>query len=400
MKTPLYIIAASFGALSLTTAQQYSASSAVQEAWQNRPAIKAAAALVEEAKATRSSASAFPATTLHLGVANNSNVDPDDKDLALVQHLDVFGRTRAATHTAETLVRLAEVELHRAKLSVQSEVIVAHSAVVASTRRLALATELRDLAQQLLHATQRRFELGDIAEVNVIRARIEFDRADQVVELRESELEEANKRFAGALGQLDIQTQELGDFVEMPATEDWDLAHSLPDLMTLAHEADYADARARELNLSSRPDLSFEVRRSPWVDSIRPTFRLQLSFPIFDSNRARNDIRAARLRQEAALHQFRDTLFLAEANLEAAWIHVHAADSQVERSERLVDDARELVAITSQGFERGVLTLVETLEANRALREVEESLVEAEYRRALAIEALLRAGGQLVVTNR
>lgn len=396
MKTPLYIIAVSFGALSLAAAQQYSASSAVQEAWQNRPAIKAAEALVEEAKAARASASAFPATTLHLGVANNSNVDPDDRDLALVQPLDVFGRTRAAAYTAETLVRLAEVELHRTKLAVQSEVIVAHSAVVASTRRLALSTELREVAQQLLHATQRRFELGEIAEVNVIRARIEFDRADQVVKLREAELEEANSRFAGALGQSEYQAQEVGEFIKIPSVEDWDLAQSLPDLMALAHEAEYADARARELNLSNRPELTFEVHRSPWVDSIRPTFRLQLSFPIFDSNRARNDVRAARLRQEAAQHQFSDALLLAAANLEAAWVSLQSADSQVERSERLVDAARELVAIAAQGFERGVLTLVETLESNRALREVEESLVEAEYRRALAVEAYLRAGGQFV----
>jgi outer membrane protein TolC len=62
----------------------------------------------------------------------------------------------------------------------------------------------------------------------------------------------------------------------------------------------------------------------------------------------------------------------------------------------LVEEANELLQISEQGFEAGALTLLESLEAARSLREIEEALLDARFRLATLDVNLLEAEGVLL----
>jgi outer membrane protein TolC len=55
-----------------------------------------------------------------------------------------------------------------------------------------------------------------------------------------------------------------------------------------------------------------------------------------------------------------------------------------------------LLQISEQGFEAGALTLLESLEAARSLREIEEALLDARFRLATLDVNLLEAEGVLL----
>ncbi len=67
---------------------------------------------------------------------------------------------------------------------------------------------------------------------------------------------------------------------------------------------------------------------------------------------------------------------------------------------RITESARTLVAKSQLGLREGQTTVVEVLEATRALREVEQEAVEARQRLAEAQAAVLRASGRLLGEER
>lgn len=387
------IVSSAWGQSEPLTARQ-----AVELAWTNRPIVQAAHAQIEEAKAHRRAATAFPATILTFGRGTDPVPGSTDSDLALIQPLDVFGRNRAAGRTADANVRVAEIGLRESQLEVQTEALTAYNELVAAEKRLVVMKGLLDLATRLHDAALRKVELGDAPEVQAIRARIELDRARQAFELRQTEVLAARQRLSGAVGGLKLGVS--AEFFVAPETEGGDLLSARPDLMAFAGELQVVESRIVEQRLVTRPEVAFEARRSGWTEEVQFGVRLQVSLPLTDYGRNRNEVRALELQREAVQRRLADALVLAEAEFAATKTDVSAAAVQVQRLRELLDDARELVAITQRGFDSGALTLVETLEANRALREVEESLVEAELHLAQGQVALIRSAGQLLEAGR
>ena len=77
-------------------------------------------------------------------------------------------------------------------------------------------------------------------------------------------------------------------------------------------------------------------------------------------------------------------------------VELAAANAQSAGFERLLTDTRELVRVSNVGYREGATALLEVLEATRALRELEENLVEAHLRVAQAQAAYLRTTGTLL----
>ncbi|MFX6815330.1 TolC family protein, partial [Acinetobacter baumannii] len=79
---------------------------------------------------------------------------------------------------------MAEYRLQASQL--QAEVLTAFATAVTSQHQREVAAELVTVSEGLFKATQRRFEEGKIAEVQVTRASVELERAKQSSELRQA----------------------------------------------------------------------------------------------------------------------------------------------------------------------------------------------------------------------
>lgn len=317
-----------------------------------------------------------------------------DNDLALSQHLDLFGRSRLAAAVDRAEAEVARADVRRVQLEVQTEVLGLYNDAVAATGKLAIAKELVEIATRFRDAAKRRTQAGDVPEVQLLRAGIELERASQVQELREAESMAALARLRGAAGQFNGPVSP-SFFSRTPAPGS-KLAQNRPDLLVLAAEIKLIDERIRQERSATRPDIELQLRRSPWMENAQVGLRLQVSVPITDYGRTKSSVKSLRLTRQAAEMQRDDALQLAEGELRSLMVERAAAQSQVARLESLILDAKELMRINQKGFEAGALTLIESLEAARALREIEEALLQAQLQLARIDVALAATEGFLL----
>lgn len=371
-----------------------SATDALALAAKNRPALRAAKLKVEEAHQTSRALGAPPATTLGVGASSRSEVGATDGDLFLSQPLDLFGRTAAGRRVGRATVQLAEAEYAQAATELQNEVLNAYAEAVADSHRKEVADELLKISEALLAATKRRFEEGKVAEIQFTRASIEFERAKQTSLLRSSALNASLKRLGGVIGVDPAGLVVVSDAAISPLTNP-DIANRF-DLLAFNAQAKMAEAEAGLAGTSNRPELDIQLRRSAWNDS--PSYvgaRVQLTWAFWDHGKSRSESTAAKKRAEAARKLLIDAQAKAFAELNAVAIDLEASQSQVRSYEALLVSARGLVSKSQIAYSEGFGTQVDVLEAARALREVEQELVEAKLRLSHVAIAQYRAAGYL-----
>lgn len=371
-----------------------SATDALKLAAQNRPALKSAKLGVEQARNASKALGAFAPTTFLIGASSRSELGSNDQDLQLSQPLDFFGRRRAGQRLGDAGIQFSLAKYISLATDLQNDVLTAYAESVANQHQKEVAAELLKISEGLLVATQRRFEEGRVAETQVTRASIEFERAKQSAELTEADLSASLEKLSGLLGTDKTSIAIEADAkIEPLVSPDFD---GRPDLLILRSQVQIAEADAGVARVSNRPELSVQIVRSPWSND--PGYfagRLQLSWALFDHGKARNETSAAMKRAEAARKLLEDATARARAEIKAAQIALEARQSRITRYEAILLSARDLVAKSQKRYSEGFGTQIDVLEATRALREVEQELVEARQQLSLAVIAQYRASGFL-----
>jgi outer membrane protein TolC len=174
-----------------------------------------------------------------------------------------------------------------------------------------------------------------------------------------------------------------------------------PDLQLLAADVEAAEAEAGIARKGSLPELEVQARRSPWND--RDVFfggRIQLTWSLYDHGKSRFETQAAKRKADAARASYQDAKLRALTELDANAIEIAAAESQVKALTGLLEAARDLVEKSQKGFSGGVSTLIDILEATRALREVEQELAEARLSLNLGVASRFRISGTLIEVSK
>jgi len=370
------------------------ANDALKLAAQNRPALKSAKLGIEQAKASSKAMGAYAPTVFLAGASSRSELGSNDQDLQISQPLDLFGRRKAGQRVGEAGIEFSLAEYVALATDLQTDVLTAFAEAVANQHQKEVAAELLKISEGLLVATKRRFDEGKVAETQVTRASIEFERAKQSAELTSADLNASLQTLSGLLGtdasELKIESDAKIEPLENPAID------GRPDLLILKSQVQIAEAEAGMAKVSNRPELSAQLLRSPW--NKEPGYfagRLQLSWALFDHGKAKNEANAAKTRAEAAQKLLEDATTRARAEVKAAQFALEPRRSQVVRYEVILASARDLVAKSQKGYSEGFGTQIDVLEATRALREVEQELVAARQQLSLAVIAQYRASGYL-----
>lgn len=381
-------------AIACQAQSQISAQDALKIASRHRPALAAAKLRIEQAKASAEALGAVSTLELAVGASSRNDVGATDQDLALTYGIDLFGRRQSAKALGASNVQRAMAAYRAEAIELQFEVLTAFSEAVSAKHQSEVSTELLGVAEGLYSATKRRFDEGKIAELQLTRANIELERAKQAAELLAADYKAAIKRLAGLLGSesdsLSVESDGTIEILVAPTVDD------RPDLLALKAEALIAEAEARVAQASTRPELSFQLVRSPWGnDQGHFVGRAQITWDIFDHGKARNEKRAANLKAEATRRQIIDATTKAQLELAAAKIEIDARQARIQRFQAILDSARDVVAKSQKGFAEGFGTQIDVLEATRALREVEQELVEARQQLSLAVIKQYKASGFL-----
>lgn len=340
-----------------------------------------------------------PATQIGIGQSSRADLGATDQDLFISQSLDIFGRSQANRRLGDAGILSAEANRKQVLLDVQSEVIARFYEATAALQHKQSADSLLAIAESLLNATQRRYEEGKIPEVQVTRATIERDRSVQTALLRASQLKSALTRLAGAIGTTSLISNP--DPSSMLAHIDSFDINLRPDLLARNAELAAAEAELTIAKRSTMPELEVVGLRSPWRgEETHFGARLQLTWSVFDFGKRKFESAAAQSKANAVRAQIADVQQLAESEIRAIQNEFDATNERISSYRTLLELNRILVQKTQLGFDQGVGTLIDVLEASRSLREIEQELAEAQLAANLSLAELYRATGTLVEVNK
>lgn len=259
--------------------------------------------------------------------------------------LETGGRRQARIVLAEDGTKEAELRRRQAELSLKNNARKAF--VELAVARLALEQAQRQIAflDQLVKVATRRFEDGDVAEAEIIRATFEREQLRRTIYPAELRLKQAQVTLNRLLGfPLLTNLQTIDDDILFPDgpiqdSQEWlvpevtdliELARAnRPDLMLTAQQVQSAKDRVRLAKALQSPDVSLQA--SLIHDPVLPSFAYQVGVQVelpWGSNR-RGEVRNAEASVEVAQLQRRVALAEAERSVISAYENYLAARRQM-----------------------------------------------------------------------
>ena len=254
-------------------------------------------------------------------------------------------------------------------------------------RRLTLAEENRDRFARILDINTIRFKKGYIAEVDLIRIRLQMvDFQSQVIQsLQEGETARGDLR----------QLLRLSPKTTLELTTDLDFRRIDPDigkLRTVALEL-RPDIKARRFTYSQResdlklakayriPDVTIGggyAIQGPLGPDNPQQWALNLGLPLPLFNRNQGGIRQAEVAVQTAEADLNKTFNLVENEVEVAYRNLLQSRRLVEAYVGgVLEDARSTFTIVERAYERGGATILDLLDAARTSRTIQQNYIEA-----------------------
>lgn len=256
-------------------------------------------------------------------------------------------------------------------------------------RRLALAEENRDRFARILEVNTIRFKKGYIAEVDLIRIRLQMvDFQAQVIQaIQEADAARADLRVL--LG--------LTPATDLLLTTELDYHRVEPDIDALRIIAQEArpDIRLKRLTRSQRmADLKLaKAYRYPDVtigagvalqgpqgpdNPQQLNFGVGVPLPLF--NRNQGGIAQAEVAVQVAEADLRKTIIQVESQVDVAYRNLVQSRRLVEAYRAgVLEDARLTLTIVEKAYERGGATILDLLDAARTSRTIQQNYIETLY---------------------
>lgn len=316
------------------------------------------------------------------------------------QLFELAGKRGYRIEGAEFGTQSAEASFEDAVRQLSLAVKDAYFRIQLAQRRLALAEENKDRFSRILEVNTIRLKKGFIAEVDLIRIRLQhIDFQSQVIQAIQ-EAESARSELRRLL--------RVSPAIELELTSILEFRRLDPDIAKLGAIAleSRPDIRAKRLILSQRvadlklakayrvPDVTigagYAIQGSRGPDnSNQMTFNLGLPLPLF--NRNQGGIMQAEAAVQSAEADLGKTLNLVENQVDVAYRNLIQSRRMVEAYlGGVLDDARSTFAIVERSYERGGATLLDLLDAARTSRVIQQNFIEALFnyqRNAIQLES-------------
>ncbi len=295
---------------------------------------------------------------------------------------------------------LADIDL--LKLDLAFQVKEAFSGILIAQEKLKYAEQDLELARDFLNKAEVKHAAGDIALVEVLRARVEASKAANAVPVAGNEVRLAKAQLNFLLARKKYEPLEVrGDirrpFVSLNVDELRERALAFrPELKRMRCSLERESLRKKQGALSYLPDFDLGVSRHR-VDGEMTTWDFTLSFPIplFFWQPQRGEIAEA----EALLKSLeKEEEYLRNAislEVEEAAMNALTAGHQIALfEEQILTQAEEVYNMFLFSFQEGEIGGIELIEARRTLIEARKSYADALFNYDITLAALEKSVGQ------
>jgi multidrug efflux system outer membrane protein len=321
--------------------------------------------------------------------------------------VDLFGRLSRASHAAMLDARSQEALLRSTQLLVQAEVAQAYLALRALDAERALVRGTLTTYVEALRLAERRFAAGDVASLDVERARTEVAATESeaiALDRRRAELEHALAVLVGdvASGFTLAEAPWNAQLPVIPAGVPAAILTRRPDIAAAQDGLLAAQQRVGAAKAAWFPSLSLTASGGHASPEIADLFRWSmrawtvgalLGLPILDGGRRDAGVSSANAEMDAAAARYREQVLVAFRDVEDQLAALRHLSGQADAQARAVASAARTTALSDSRYRNGLVSQIELLDAQRSELRNRRAELQVRSARYQATVGLVRALG-------
>ncbi|MDD3608966.1 MAG: TolC family outer membrane protein [Halothiobacillaceae bacterium] len=341
----------------------------------------------------------------------NNDYSYNNKQLQLQLTQTLYNRAQfLQLDLAETQTRQADIDYSAAEQDLLLRVSEAYFNVLKANSQLQLARADLAAVQRQLEQAEKRFEVGLIAITDVADAKASYDQSSALVITSENQVNNAQAALATLTG---IDYKRLADVrtdIETPAPEPRDMhkwVETALEQNLKVRSAEIGNDIARQgielqrsghyptVNLNASYGYQDTNLMGRDIDQLTPSIGVQLSVPLYTGGAVGSKTREATYRFQEAQDKLEGLRRDTRRQTEDAYRGVLTNISSINAYRQAVESARTKLAATEAGYEVGTRTIVDVLNAERAVFSAMRDYLNARYDYLLTNLRLKSASGQL-----
>ncbi|KXZ62031.1 Cobalt-zinc-cadmium resistance protein CzcC precursor [Acinetobacter venetianus] len=303
-----------------------------------------------------------------------------DQELAIgiSQPLDLFGQRKAAQKVAKLSANQVDLEQQRYNAELALIVQYAWSQVALWQLEKSLIAEQLQVSQQNLDATEKRYQAGSIAQVDVERVRIAHLENQRIYQQADLQLQVAQQQLASFWGSDSNQFR-----ISPSVNELWSRAtqvkvdqEQIENLFerSLQLEAQRQQASIEQLKAKSRPQptMTLGVNRTRSVDqNTENQLRLGVEIPLNIFNKQKYGIQIAEAKQTLIQQQQRFYRQQNQMDIDVRLAELKGLQAQFQQlNNQQIPLATQVQQKTLQGFRLGKFAVTDVQQATVQLQDV------------------------------
>jgi len=328
--------------------------------------------------------------------------DSGESYFGLSQSIEFPGKRhlRGKIASKESNEIMAEIDL--LKLDIVFHVKRAFYGLLLAQEKLKYAQQDLELAQDFLKKAELKFDAGDVAKVEALRARVESAKAANEVRSLTNEVRLAKAMLNFLLARKKYAPLEIKGKLKRPSISlnfEELIKRALsfrPEITRIGYSLEKENLKKKQGYLSYLPDFDLGVSRHR-LEGEGTYWDVTLSFPIplFFWQPKKGEIREAQANVEALKREAEHLKNAITLEVEEAYMNALTASNMIQLfEEEMLTQAEEVYNMFLFSYQEGEIGGIELIEARRTLVETRKSYADALYHYDASLAALEKSIGQ------
>lgn len=323
--------------------------------------------------------------------------------------IDINGRLRATVKRNQALLEAARAGTEVARQTLALSTSEAYYGLAAGVARRHSAEQNLSAAQEFQQITDLLFRGGEVAEIDLVRARLQVNRRmDELEQARTEELvaREGLRVLIGTAPGAVIEITDLTSYVVNQSEIDRFTTEAIsrrPEFAQLEAERLASEQDANAARAERRPQISYSINSGFISDSLSPTplhnhsgvsATINVNVPIFDWGISKSREQQAKLKTESLKIEKEIALRTFAQQFYAARLQANTAINRVQIANQGMKDAERNVSASIARYRAGEAQFVEVSDAQNTLVTQRAALYQAIFDYEIALSRLAQATGQ------
>ena len=348
------------------------------------------------------------------GLSNDANVPAQTlwrAQAGISYEVDMFGRVANTVEAAKDDMQQSEALFRSLHLALQADVAQNYFALREFDAEAQLFADAVALREQALTLVQQRYDLGDISELDLARARAELASARSesmtVQRLRAASEHSLAVLLGKAPAEFSIAANPLSAVnLRIPTGLPSSLLERRPDIAAAERAMAAANARIGVAKAAFFPSLTLTGAGGFESDSLGSLFQWSsrtfllgplvgtaLNLPIFDGGKRKGDLANARAMYEENVATYRQQVLVAFQEVENGLSDLRIFNDQTRTQAEAVAASARAAHLSRSQYNEGAVTYLDVIDAERTVLQSRRAAVQMQGLQAAATVNLIRALG-------